>query len=91
MTTLEDISVELRDDPSEIQLLYGFNAVGKTRLSVAYKDVTKLEDGSHAGMYYNAYSEDLFVWNNDIENDEAEIRLTVLPSSLSRLHADHVS
>ena len=88
MTTLEDIAFDLRDDPSEIQLLYGFNAVGKTRLSVTYKDVTKLEDGSHAGMYYNAYSEDLFVWNNDIENDEAEIRLTVLPSSLSRLHAD---
>ena len=43
---------------------------------------------AHAGIYYNAYSEDLFVWNNDIENGEANIRLTVLPSSLSRLHAD---
>ena len=48
----------------------------------------KDEDGTHTGIYYNAYSEDLFVWNNDIENGEANIRLTVLPSSLSRLHAD---
>lgn len=87
MTTLEDIASYLRDDPCKIQLIYGFNAVGKTRLSVAYKDVTRLEDGSHAGIYYNAYSEDLFVWNNDIEHDGADIRLSVLPSRLSRLHA----
>ena len=40
------------------------------------------------GIYYNAYSEDLFLWDNDIENDESSIRLTVRASSLSRLHAD---
>ena len=88
MTTIEDIASELRDDDAAVQLLYAFNSVGKTRLSVAYKNATKDEDGTHAGIYYNAYSEDLFVWNNDIENAEANIRLTVLPSSLSRLHAD---
>ena len=88
MKTIEDIASELRDDAAAVQLLYGFNSVGKTRLSVAYKNATKKEDGTHAGIYYNAYSEDLFVWNNDIENGEANIRLTVLPSSLSRLHAD---
>ncbi len=83
MTTLEKIASELHDDPAKIQLLFGFNTVGKTRLSVAYKDVSKREDGSHTGIYYNAFSEDLFVWNNDIEHDEADIRLTVLPSNLS--------
>ncbi|MCY3615744.1 MAG: AAA family ATPase [Bacteroidetes bacterium] len=88
MKTIEDIALELRNDTSEVQLLYAFNSVGKTRLSVAYKNATKDKDGTHTGIYYNAYSEDLFVWNNDIENDEANIRLTVLPSSLSRLHAD---
>ena len=88
MKTIEDIASELRDDATAVQLLYAFNSVGKTRLSVAYKNATKEEDGTHAGIYYNAYSEDLFVWNNDIENGEANIRLTVLPSSLSRLHAD---
>lgn len=88
MTTIEDIASELRDDAADVQLLYAFNSVGKTRLSIAYKNATKNKDGMHTGIYYNAYSEDLFVWNNDIENGEANIRLTVLPSSLSRLHAD---
>ena len=88
MKTIEDIASELRDDATAVQLLYAFNSVGKTRLSVAYKNATKEDDGTHTGIYYNAYSEDLFVWNNDIENAEANIRLTVLPSSLSRLHAE---
>ena len=88
MTTIEDIAVELRDDDAAVHLLYAFNSVGKTRLSVAYKNATKEADGTHAGIYYNAYSEDLFAWNNDIENAEADIRLTVLPSSLNRLHAE---
>ena len=87
MTTIEDIASELSEDSADVQLLYAFNSVGKTRLSIAYKNVTKDKDGTHKGIYYNAYSEDLFVWNNDIENDEANIRLTVLPSRLSRFHA----
>lgn len=88
MTSIEDIAVDLRDGAADVQLLYAFNSVGKTRLSVAYKDATKDANGRHSGIYYNAYSEDLFVWNNDIENDEADIRLEVRPSALSRLHAD---
>lgn len=53
---------------------------------MSYKNATKNEDGSHTGVYYNAYSEDLFVWNNDEENAGEGIRLSVLPSSLSRFH-----
>ena len=86
MTTIDEVASTLKDDAAEVQLIYAFNSVGKTRLSVAYKNATKAE-GAHTGIYYNAYSEDLFVWNNDIANDEANIRLTILPSSLSRLHA----
>ncbi len=88
MTTIESLALQLRDEEADVHLLYAFNSVGKTRLSVAYKNATKDDDGRHAGVYYNAYSEDLFVWNNDIENGEVDIRLAVLPSSLSRLHAD---
>lgn len=86
MKTIEDIALELREDANAVQLLYGFNSVGKTRLSVAYKDAIK--KGGGTGIYYNASSEDLFVWDNDIENHEANIRLTILPSGLSELHAD---
>ena len=88
MTTIEDIASQLRDDAASVQLLYAFNSVGKTRLSVAYKNATKGADGTHLGIYYNAYSEDLFHWDNDIENDESSIRLTVRASRLSKFHAD---
>lgn len=82
-----DIAKEIRDAKERIVLMYAFNATGKTRLSVAYKDATKGEDGSHAGVYYNAYSEDLFVWQNDTENDESTIRLDIRKSSLNRFHS----
>ena len=48
MTTIEDIASELSDDAANVQLLYAFNSVGKTRLSVAYKNATKNENGTHA-------------------------------------------
>jgi hypothetical protein len=85
--THAEIAEALKSCEERIILAYAFNATGKTRLCVAYKDATKLEDGTHTGVYYNAFSEDLFVWDNDEENDGADIRLTILPSSLSRFHA----
>lgn len=85
--TLDEISKKLRDYPARITLMYAFNATGKTQLSVAYKNATKQEDGRHTGVYYNAYSEDLFVWDNDEDNGGANVRLTVLSSSLSKFHS----
>ncbi|MBN9125927.1 MAG: anticodon nuclease [Nitrosospira sp. 56-18] len=85
--TLDEIAKSLKDDNARIILAHAFNATGKTQLCVAFKNATKQDDGSHSGVYYNAFSEDLFVWDNDEENDGANIRLTVLPSSLSRFHA----
>lgn len=82
-----EIAETLRDAKENIILAYGFNSTGKTQLSVAYKNATKDADGNHAGVYYNAFSEDMFVWDNDIENGEADLRLNVLQTSLSRLHA----
>ncbi|ODV25799.1 MAG: anticodon nuclease [Rhodanobacter sp. SCN 68-63] len=85
--TLDEIAEALKSDDARIILTYAFNATGKTQLCVSYKNATKNEDGSHAGVYYNAYSEDLFVWENDEENAGADIRLNVLPSNLSKFHA----
>jgi hypothetical protein len=75
-----------REEDTKVVLIYAFNATGKTRLSVAYKDATKDTDGKHAGVYYNAFSEDIFAWDNDHENNEAQIRLVVNYTSLNRLH-----
>ena len=88
MTTVDDVAAQLCDAAAGVQLIYAFNSVGKTRLSVAYKNATKQDDGAHECVYYNAYSEDLFLWDNDIGNDESSIRLTVQASRLSRFHAD---
>lgn len=85
--TLEEIAQSWKNDDARIILAYAFNATGKTRLCVAFKDATRHPDGSHAGVYYNAFSEDLFVWDNDEENDGVNLRLSVLHSSLSQFHA----
>ncbi|HBS7480260.1 AAA family ATPase [Klebsiella pneumoniae] len=86
--SFETIAQELKDVDENIVLIYAFNGTGKTQLSVAYKNLTKAENNDeHAGVYYNAYSEDLFFWDNDEENDGANVRLKILPSSLNRFHS----
>lgn len=85
---VEELANELKELDENITLIFAFNATGKTRLSVAYKDATKDPDtGQHSGVYYNAFSEDLFVWDNDEDNDGADIKLKVLPSSLNKYHS----
>ena len=83
-----EIAKQLFENQENIILIYAFNATGKTRLSVAYKNFTKSENGgNHSGIYYNAFSEDLFVWENDEVNDNANIRLAILNSNLSKYHS----
>lgn len=86
--SVNDIAKQLNELNEIIVIVYAFNATGKTRLSVAYKDETKKSNnGQHAGVYYNAFSEDLFVWDNDEENNGADIRLTIRQSSLNKFHS----
>jgi len=88
MKNLPVISKQLYDIPQKICLLYAFNATGKTRLSVAYKDLTKTtNDGKHSGVYYNAFSEDLFVWDNDEDHDNENVKLDIIFSSLNKFHS----
>ena len=85
---MNELAKQLFENKENIILIYAFNATGKTRLSVAYKDFTKGEnDGNHTGVYYNAFSEDLFIWENDEENDNKKIRLNIIPSKLSQYHS----
>lgn len=82
-----EIAATIREAKEKVVLIYAFNATGKTRLSVAYKDATKGANGAHAGVYYNAYSEDLFVWQNDPENDGTPVRLDIRKCSLNKFHS----
>lgn len=86
--SLDAIANQLIEMNESIILIYAFNGTGKTQLSVAYKNMTKeANNGQHTGVYYNAYSEDLFVWDNDEENDGADVHLNILPSKLNQFHS----
>ena len=67
--TLKNVAIRLRDDLNDhhFVLLYAYNGTGKTRLSMEFKK-RKIDPESET-LYYNAYTEDLFHWNNDLEND----------------------
>ena len=64
-------------------LLYAYNGTGKTRLSMAFKDIGKQgegEDEKRDTLYFNAFTEDLFHWDNDLEGDN-DRRLTLNAAS----------
>ena len=85
---LSDIAKEIKESKENIFLMYAFNATGKTRLSVEYKETARdSKTRFQTGVYYNAFSEDLFIWDNDTKNSEADIKMQVIPSSLNRLHS----
>ncbi len=53
-------------------VLYAYNGTGKTRLSMAFKDIGKQSGGEtevRDTLYFNAFTEDLFHWDNDLEGD----------------------
>lgn len=75
--TLTVIAQELISAQKKVQLIYAFNGVGKTRLSREFKElVAPKTEGEEAEeekplkvLYYNAFTEDLFYWDNDLEED----------------------
>lgn len=71
--TLKNVATRLRDDlnNSHFVLLYAYNGTGKTRLSMEFKDYSKKrrKDPVTDTLYYNAFTEDLFHWNNDLDGD----------------------
>lgn len=87
--TLSEIAQQLKDTDKKVQLIYAFNATGKTRLSREFKQLVapkndieesdtadELELGRTKILYYNAFTEDLFYWDNDLEGD-AEPKLKI--------------
>ncbi len=70
--SLAEIAQKIKDSNKKVTLLYAFNATGKTRLSMEFKKlVNELKDDEvvkHV-VYYNAFTEDLFSWDNDLVND----------------------
>lgn len=90
--TLTEIAQQLKDANKKVQLIYAFNGTGKTRLSREFKqlivpknegdEVEQPELSRTKILYYNAFTEDLFYWDNDLELD-AEPKLKIQPNSFT--------
>lgn len=57
-----------RGDSKKCALLYAYNGTGKTRLSMEFKNLGKVGDARDT-LYFNAFTEDLFSWDNDLDGD----------------------
>lgn len=69
---LENIAKELVDSEKSVHLIYAFNGTGKTRLSKMVKEEVKKDSETKTRdkiLYYNAFTEDLFYWDNDLGAD----------------------
>lgn len=78
--TLKEIAKQLEESKKKVQLIYAFNGTGKTRLSREFKEhVSKKHDSDNdVGdsdlsnkniIYFSAFTEDLFYWDNDLKED----------------------
>ncbi|MFL9483675.1 AAA family ATPase [Chitinophagaceae bacterium LWZ2-11] len=61
-------------EAKDLVLFFAHNGTGKTRLSMEFKQAgKKFDDDSNVTnrdtLYFNAFTEDLFSWNNDLDND----------------------
>ena len=71
-SSLSELAQGLRDSDKKSTILFAHNGIGKTSLSVAFKDIAK-KDGEGDTLYYNAFTEDLFYWDNDLKNDSERV------------------
>ena len=75
--SLDEIAKQLKDSSKKVSLIYAFNGSGKTRLSNEFKKLiaSKSKDDHEKTLtrrkilYFNALTEDLFYWDNDLFND----------------------
>lgn len=89
--SLEEIARDIRNNAKKTQLIYAFNGVGKTRLSRTFKELIapKKEEGTGEEetaakiIYYNAFTEDLFYWDNDLDED-VNRKLKIRPNNFTR-------
>lgn len=97
LKSLAGIAHKLKNTDKKVQLIYAFNGTGKTRLSREFKEIIApkedgqdaLDDAEHAPLsrhkilYYSAFTEDLFYWDNDLESD-AEPKLKIQPNTFTQ-------
>ncbi len=86
--TLTEIARQLKNLDKKVQLIYAFNGAGKTRLSRKFKELIAPKDEGDEEtrskvLYYNAFTEDLFYWDNDLD-DDTERKLKIQPNAYTQ-------
>lgn len=83
--TLKEFAQDLRNSKNKVQLIYAFNGTGKTRLSREFKRLIEEDSNQESDrkkiIYYNAYTEDLFFWDNNRDSDEVIYTLKIQENS----------
>ena len=86
--SLKEIAQALHTD-KKVQLIYAFNGVGKTRLSRKFKELVspknhdgEADESKMKVLYYNAFTEDLFYWDNDLDADSKR-KLKIQPNGFT--------
>ncbi|CAM1352906.1 AAA family ATPase [Tenacibaculum halocynthiae] len=92
--SLTQIAQALKESTKKVQLIYAFNGTGKTRLSRKFrllvdpKPTTVEQETQEVSdikiLYYNAYTEDLFYWDNDLDTDR-DRKLIIRPNNFTNL------
>jgi wobble nucleotide-excising tRNase len=90
--SLTQIAQTLKDTDKKVQLIYAFNGTGKTRLSREFRllidpkerETPEEEESGIKVLYYNAFTEDLFYWDNDLDADTNR-KLSIRPSNFTNL------
>ena len=67
---------------TDCALVFAYNGTGKTRLSYDFAHYGREDGSKQHTLYYNAYTEDLFTWDNDLENNTEHRLLINQDSSL---------
>lgn len=67
-----ELATQLRSSSKKYSLIFAHNGTGKTQLSVAFKNKgrnssSEEDEKKRDTLYFNAYTEDLFTWDNDLE------------------------
>jgi hypothetical protein len=75
---IDKLAKRLRDElgansATQCLLLYAYNGTGKTRLSMEFKEKGKTGEGVRDTLYFNAFTEDLFTWDNDLDGDSERV------------------
>src|SRR5687767_4026877 len=71
---LDALAAHLRSElaSKKYVLLYAYNGTGKTRLSMAFKSIGR-QSNERDTLYFNAFTEDLFTWDNDLAGDSERL------------------